>query len=212
LRPGRSALIEATLEIHGSQVNAVPGQVGRLVDMDATLRQVSAQMQTFTDGEVQLVVQERAPLVLDSSKQAEAARRLLSGPFALTLSAHAEGDPGPWTLSPEMLGSMLVIQRLEGESGGEYKLSINEQLILPQLKEIAAASTVAGGCAFHLQRRDSPVGPDPTGAGWPYTPDSREPCRYQRCGCAGQPVCSGHAGDPAASRFQRRHRPEHGHQ
>jgi vancomycin resistance protein YoaR len=132
-------LVEATLEIHGNQVNAVPGQVGRLVDMDATLRQVSAQMQTFTDGEVQLVVQERAPLVLDSSKQAEAARRLLSGPFALTLSAHAEGDPGPWTLSPEMLGSMLVIQRLEGESGGEYKLSINEQLILPQLNEIAAA-------------------------------------------------------------------------
>lgn len=131
-------VIEATLEIQGSQVNAVPGQVGRLVDVDATLRQVSAQMQSFTDGEVQLVVQEQAPLVLDSSKQAEAARRLLSAPFALTLAARAEGDPGPWTLSPEMLGSMLVIQRLEGASGGEYQLSINEQLILAQLNGIAA--------------------------------------------------------------------------
>lgn len=132
-------VIEAALEIHGSQVNAVPGQIGRLVDVDATLRQVSAQMQTFTDGEVPLVVQEQAPLVLDSSKQAEAARRLLSGPFALTLAAHAEGDPGPWTISPEMLGSMLVIQRMAGASGGEYKLSINEQLILPQLNAIAEA-------------------------------------------------------------------------
>jgi vancomycin resistance protein YoaR len=130
-------VMEATLAIHGSQVDSKPGQIGRLVDVDATLQQVSAQMQTFTDGVVPLVIKEEAPLVIDASKQAEAARRVLSGPFALTLPSPAEGDPGPWTIPPEMLGSMLVIKHVDSTAGGEYELSVNEQSMEQQLNGIA---------------------------------------------------------------------------
>lgn len=130
-------VMEATLVIHGSQVDSTPGQIGRLVDLDATLKQVSAQMQTFTDGVVPLVIKEQTPLVLDASKPAEAARRVLSGPFALTLPSPADGDPGPWTLPPEMLASMLVIRPTDGASGSGYELTVNEQSMVQQLNGIA---------------------------------------------------------------------------
>lgn len=130
-------VVEATLAIHGNQVESSPGQVGRVVDVDATLEQVSAQMQTFTDGSIPLVIAEKAPLVLDASKEAAAARRVLSGPFTLTLPSPREGDPGPWTIPPEMLGSMLVVQLAEQPAGGQYRLSVNGQSMLQQLTGIA---------------------------------------------------------------------------
>ena len=129
-------VVEAKLEIHGNQVNALPGQVGRAVDVNATLAQVSAQMQTFTDGQVPLVVQEQSPQVLDASKEAATAQRLLSGPFTLALPSPAQGDPGPWTIPPEMLGSMLMVQHAATQGAG-YQLSINGDSILSQLNGIA---------------------------------------------------------------------------
>ena len=68
-----------------------PGQVGRELKIDATLVYLAAQLQTFTDGEVPLVVQEIQPQILDVSAQADAARQILSQPLTL---AHSECSPG----------------------------------------------------------------------------------------------------------------------
>jgi vancomycin resistance protein YoaR len=130
-------VVESTLEIHGSQVDSKPGQVGRVVDVDATLEQVSAQMQTFTDGTVPVTIKEEAPLVLDASKQADALRRVLSGPFVLTLPSPAAEDPGPWTLAPEQLASMLVISPVQRAGASQYQVTLNQQSILQQLNGIA---------------------------------------------------------------------------
>jgi len=69
--------VEASLAIEGLNVIATPGQMGRLLNVDKTLDAVSAQMQTFNDGEVLLAMDDRSPEVLDVSKPAEAVRRIL---------------------------------------------------------------------------------------------------------------------------------------
>ena len=78
-------VVEASLQVEGTNVIAQPGQVGRLLNMDATLIYLGAQLQSFRDGEVPLVIQEAAPKILDVSSQADAARRILSQPLLLTV-------------------------------------------------------------------------------------------------------------------------------
>ncbi len=65
-------VVEANLHLEGTNVVALVGQVGRLLNLDATLIYLGAQLQTFRDGEVPLVIQEAAPKLLDVSSQADA--------------------------------------------------------------------------------------------------------------------------------------------
>ncbi|MBA4380650.1 MAG: hypothetical protein C0393_08260, partial [Anaerolinea sp.] len=71
-------VVEASLTIQGTQVSDTPGQVGRLLDVDATLAIVLVQLQSFQDGEVPLIVEAQAPQILDASPQAAVARQILS--------------------------------------------------------------------------------------------------------------------------------------
>jgi hypothetical protein len=83
-------VVEANLHLEGTNVAAQAGQVGRLLNLDATLIYLGAQLQTFRDGEVPLVIQEAAPRLLDVSSQADAARRILSQPLTVTLPNYRE--------------------------------------------------------------------------------------------------------------------------
>ncbi|MEP6896312.1 MAG: peptidoglycan binding domain-containing protein, partial [Chloroflexota bacterium] len=89
-------LVEAGLSLEGTNVVAQPGQVGRELKIDATLIYLGAQLQTFSDGEVKMVIQELQPQILDVSAQADAARQILSQPLTLTIPNAAAGDPGPY--------------------------------------------------------------------------------------------------------------------
>src|SRR5258706_5686252 len=78
-------VLEAGLSLEGTNVVAQPGQVGRELKIDATLIYLGAQLQTFSDGEVPLVIQEIKPQILDVSAQADAARQVLSHPLTLQI-------------------------------------------------------------------------------------------------------------------------------
>ena len=108
-------VVEASLKVEGTDVVAVPGQVGRFLDVEGTLIFLSAQMQTFRDGEVPLVIREQTPEIVDVSGQAEMARRVLSQPLSLYIANEAEGDPGPWTYDVQILANMLIVRRVENE-------------------------------------------------------------------------------------------------
>jgi vancomycin resistance protein YoaR len=130
--------VEGILSIDGLNVISSPGQVGRLLNVDKTLDVVSAQMQTFRDGEVQLVMENRPPEILDVSKPAEAARRILASPLNLVLPNPQLGEPGPWQIDPSTLSSMLVVDKIKNADGtAEYKVSANDQLIRPFVMGIA---------------------------------------------------------------------------
>jgi len=108
-------VMEASLKVEGTDVVAVPGQAGRILDVESTLVFLSAQMQTFRDGEVPLVIREQTPEIMDVSGQAEIARRVLSQPLRLYIANAAESDPSPWTYDIQILANMLIVQRVENE-------------------------------------------------------------------------------------------------
>ncbi len=108
-------VVEASLKVEGTNVVAVPGQVGRSLDVESTLVFLSAQMQTFRDGEVPLVIRERQPEIVDVSDQAEVARRVLSEPMRLSITNTVENDPGPWTYDVQILANMLIVRRVDNE-------------------------------------------------------------------------------------------------
>ena len=101
---------EASLRLDGTNVVTEPGQVGRELKIDATLIYLGSQLQSFTDGEVQLVVQEVQPQILDVSGQADVARQILSQPLTLTIPNAGSGDPGPYVYTTEILANLIGVQ------------------------------------------------------------------------------------------------------
>ena len=134
-------VVEASLKLEGTNVVAQPGQVGRELKIDATLIYLGAQLQTFGDGEVPLVVQEIQPQVLDVSAQADAARQILSEPLTLVVPSAAQADPGPYVYNPEVVANLLTVQRVQngdGQAGVQVALSPNglRDLLLPVKNQV----------------------------------------------------------------------------
>jgi vancomycin resistance protein YoaR len=130
-------VVEASLVINGLEVISQPGQLGRKLDIESTLVYLHAQLQTFRDGEVALVLQDQSPQVLDANVQADAARRILSAPFTINLPEAQSGDPGPWMISPEDLAPMLRVGRLGSGPGAKYVLQLDRDMLQKRLEEIS---------------------------------------------------------------------------
>ena len=126
-------VLEANLKVEGTDVVAVPGQQGRTLDVEGTLVFLSAQMQTFRDGEVPLVIREQTPDILDVSAQADVARRVLSQPLRLYIANAAEGDPGPWNYDVQILANMLIVHRV----GNEVQVALDQNPLRDILLGIA---------------------------------------------------------------------------
>ena len=106
-------VLEAGLSLEGTNVVATPGQVGRELKIDATLVHLGAQLQSFSDGEVPLVIQEIQPQIIDVSAQAEVARQILSQPLMLTVPNAGAANPGPFVYDVQVLANMLGVQRTQ---------------------------------------------------------------------------------------------------
>lgn len=112
--------IEADLSIQGTEVVASPGQIGRQVDIKATLDALAEPVSEFHDVDLELVIDELPPRVLDASAQAEIANELLSQPLRLT----AQGA-GPWTFEPAVLADMLRFEIAEDGGSAAYTLMLD---------------------------------------------------------------------------------------
>lgn len=129
--------VDASLTVEGTNVVVRPGQVGRTVDLPATIEALRAQLQSLRDGEVQLATTESPPAILNVDEQAEIARRILSQPLTLTLPGSEEDDPGPWTFDPEALSKMLTIQRVSANEGDHYQVGLQADGLRSFLEGIA---------------------------------------------------------------------------
>ena len=114
---------EAGLSLEGTNVVATPGQIGRELKMDATLVYLGAQLQTFSDGEVPLVIQEIEPQIIDVSAQADMARQILSLPLTLTVPNAGTSDPGPFIYDVQVIANMLGVQNTQ--NGVQVVLNTN---------------------------------------------------------------------------------------
>ncbi|HUG33394.1 MAG TPA: VanW family protein [Anaerolineales bacterium] len=138
---------EASLSLEGTNVVAHPGQMGRELKIDATLIFLGAQLQSFTDGEVQLVVQEVQPQILDVSAQAEAARQVLSQPLTLVIPNFIEGDAGPFVYDTQVLAGLLGVQRVQNGNQAEVHVALDttglRDLLTPVKAQVDRASSDA---------------------------------------------------------------------
>ncbi|MCJ7584752.1 MAG: VanW family protein [Anaerolineales bacterium] len=137
-------VVESSLTIQGAQVSDTLGQVGRLLNVDTTLLNLTAQLQSFRDGEVPLVVEDQAPQILDASAAAATARQILSAPLTLGFPDMQSGDPGPWVVDVQTLANMLLVTRavsltVPSVSGEQYRISLDATVLQPFLEGIAAS-------------------------------------------------------------------------
>ncbi len=143
--------VEAGLKINGSAVTAVPGQVGRTLNLDATLSTLSLKLRTFRDGDVPLSIQEVQPTIADVSAQAAVAQQILSQPLQLTVPNAQAGDPGPWVFQPEVLAHMLAVEKVPEGSGSEAQLLLNRDLLQQMLSNIEPqVDRQAANARFHF--------------------------------------------------------------
>lgn len=138
---------EASLHLEGTNVVAVPGQVGRELKIDATMIFLGAQLQTFSDGEVQLVIQEVQPQILDVSAQADAARLVLSQPLTLVIPNATTGDPGPYIYDVQVLAGLLGVERVQNGDQAGVHVVLNKtglrDLLAPVKEQVDRASSDA---------------------------------------------------------------------
>jgi vancomycin resistance protein YoaR len=118
-------LMEASLKLEGTNVVTQPGQVGRELKIDATMVYLAGQLQTFSDGEVPLVVQELQPQLLDVSAQADTARQILSQPLTLTVPNATGVDSGPYVYNPEIVANLIVAQRVQNGDQQAVQVVLN---------------------------------------------------------------------------------------
>ena len=129
--------LEASLHLKGTNVVAQAGQVGRTLNVTATLTYLGARLQTFSDGEVPLVIQETQPSLTDVSSQADAARNILSQPLQLVMPNAGPGDPGPWVYDPQIVANMLGVVRVQNGDKADLQIVLNPDSVRQMLANIA---------------------------------------------------------------------------
>jgi vancomycin resistance protein YoaR len=112
---------DASLVINGLEVYETSPQVGRQLDVEATLAALRQAADHPDEGKVELVVVETLPRVIDAAIARDQARATISAPLTLYVEGELFGGtvtgttggrpvtPGPWQLSREELAAMLVV-------------------------------------------------------------------------------------------------------
>jgi len=129
--------VEASLKLEGVEVIAVPGQIGRKLDVSASLEKLKIQIQALSDGVIPLVIEETPPEIMDASQQAEAARQILSQPLTLTTPDWKEGDSGPWKIPASQLAEMLKIERSASADNPKIQVGLSEQALTTYLSALS---------------------------------------------------------------------------
>jgi vancomycin resistance protein YoaR len=129
--------VEASLKVESTNVLAVPGQIGRKIDIPETLETLQIQLHSLTDGIVSLAVEETPPDIMDAAQQAEAARQILGAPLILEIPDAQAGDPSGWTIPPEQLAGMLTIARAEANEEAGYQVSLDDEALYTYLTALA---------------------------------------------------------------------------
>ncbi len=108
-RPLRNATLRLGDDL---QVEVIPGQAGREVNVEGTHQALIQRIEAMGGGELALVVRDSEPLLTDLSAVQTRVQRILSAPVTLTAP-----DLEPWTVDPETLASWLILRPTTGDGG-----------------------------------------------------------------------------------------------
>ncbi len=139
---------DATIVLNGTNVVTTASQVGRELDIPATvglLRPVVLNMNT--GAEINVIVKETAPTLKDSEAVAQQVRAAVSSPIQIYIDP-AEitkdmKDSGPWQVSPDFIAGMLSIKRVDDADGSaHYDLTANVDPLKNFLNQLAPQLSV----------------------------------------------------------------------
>ena len=128
---------DASIRLEGTQVIAEPGQIGRILDVEATLKNLKDPLTKLFDASIVLPVNELQPVILDAKDQAQAAANLLSQPLRLRVSGAQGEELGPWEFDPGTVATMMVIERVTDGSGDRYQISLDRNTLYNFLYPLA---------------------------------------------------------------------------
>ena len=129
--------VEAALHIQSLEVKVSPAQIGRTVNVPATLVKLRPLILNEQNGWVDLVVDETPPVVLDVEREADLVRKILSAPLTLTISQVLPADVIPSPIFPEELAQLLNIERVHSPDGDRYQVALQVEKMRPILEQLA---------------------------------------------------------------------------
>ena len=145
-------VIEAQLSLEGTEVVVHSGKIGRTVNIDATIENLSVLFPAMHDGMVDLVIEETPPFIIDPTEQAELAKRILSQKLVLT-AENAENSP--WEIDINTLVSMLRIERIQDEKGSRFQIGLNTDLLHEFLNNLAPGLSASKQNARYIFNDDN---------------------------------------------------------
>ena len=160
-RPPENARIVS----EGASLHLASGEIGRRMDVTATLALLEPHLHSLTPTEIVPVLHEQAPQVTDeeAARALNVANAILNEPLTLLFSDPQAGDVGPWTLSPEVMASMLRV-RTEAD---EVSIALEDAALREFLGPVAMAvhrDPVDAHFSFDTELRDvTPISPSVTG-------------------------------------------------
>lgn len=129
-------VVEASVTVSGTEVIAIPGQVGVMVDIPKSIANLENPLLSLQDGVVSLVINETKPQIMDASAAAELAKKILSQPLILQLP-DSESNAGSWTITEAELAKFLVISKEENDNSANINIGLNKQLFKIYLTSLA---------------------------------------------------------------------------
>ncbi len=136
---------DATITINNTRAEASPSQIGREVDVPATLDALRQQILALAPrAEINLYVNETYPAIADATEAARIVNTILD-PRGITFYIPSELGiaGGPWTATPESLVSMVIIERVEnGDGTARYEVSVTDEPAREFLESIAPELTL----------------------------------------------------------------------
>ena len=161
---------DAALTVHGLEIFETRPQVGRQLDVEATLAAVGQVVGHWMNAEIGLVVKESLPRVIDAGIAHNQVAAIVSAPLMLyapsELFAEAAGGtseaapvvPDPWELSREELAAMLVIEELPVGDKGSARLDVTLDqrtlgAYLAPIAQVVSRTTVNARFIFNDETR-----------------------------------------------------------
>jgi vancomycin resistance protein YoaR len=105
--------IDATVRVENLQAATTPSQIGRQVDIPATMEALGRLVIRLESGEVDVVMIETPPQIGHADDAARAINAILASDVQIIIESPSPTDPGPWIASRESLADMLVIDRAD---------------------------------------------------------------------------------------------------
>jgi lipoprotein-anchoring transpeptidase ErfK/SrfK len=139
---------EATLRLEGDQLVAVPGQPGRVLDVDPTLDNIVATVTHLgPDNQFALAFQAVAPHLADTKAAQAQAEEMLGRQVQISTYDWLTDETFTWTLERETVVTWLRVE--QAEEGSDPSIRVDEETVQTTLAEMAAQ--MGNGRGFRLE-------------------------------------------------------------